>query len=76
MEFYPFSAHSLCSNHVWQVRCNIFWSASHDADIGGVLLVQRVIVRYVFQIFLRVAIEDQVGVTHRIIKPVRKPHLR
>ena len=61
------SANSLRSNLVWQVRCNIFWSASHDADIGGVLLVQRFIVRYIFQIFLRVAVENQVGVTHRII---------
>ena len=40
---------------------------SFDANTGGTLLVQRRIICHSFLIFLRVYVEDQVGVTHRII---------
>ena len=41
--------------------------ANVDDSIDGVLLVKGCIVCYIFQIFLRITIEDQVGVTNRII---------
>lgn len=44
-----------------------FRIAPHDANTSGILLVQRSIVRYTFQIFLWVPIENQISIANRVV---------